>query len=89
MEKTGQGLTVRGSSGSLLMNGFEYDVLQFHIHCPSEHAVDGSLFARDMHLVRRKKGASDLNGLLVIGIMYDMGQAIDLLSRMGLPSGAP
>jgi carbonic anhydrase len=51
--------------------------------------VDGSLFARDMHLVRRKKGASDLNGLLVIGIMYDMGQAIDLLSRMGLPSGAP
>jgi len=52
-------------------------VKQFHFHAPSEHTIDsGALgikngsYALEVHIVHQKKGATGLNDLLVVGVMF-------------------
>ncbi len=51
------------------LDGVRYDVLQFHYHAPSEHAVDGKLFAAELHIVHKNADG----GLAVVGILLDEG----------------
>ena len=44
-------------------------VLQFHFHFPSEHAIDGSLYAGELHIVHQKVGSKGTDDLLVVGVM--------------------
>lgn len=46
-----------------------YDLVQFHVHTPSEHAVAGERFPLEVHLVHKDKDGK----LAVIGILYDVG----------------
>ena len=57
--------------------------LQFHIHTGSDHAVDGTYFGADMHIVHQEVGGS---GLAVLGIFMEpsnneeTGKVSDLLA---------
>lgn len=56
-----------GSTATI--NGQTYNLLQFHFHSPSEHAIDGNLFPAEMHLVH-----ADADGnLAVVGVMIAEG----------------
>ncbi|CAN0329664.1 unnamed protein product, partial [Ascophyllum nodosum] len=48
----------------------QYDLIQFHIHSPSEHAIGGSLRAAEIHWVHLKEGTDDQ--YLVIGVLFDV-----------------
>jgi carbonic anhydrase len=43
--------------------------LQFHIHAPSEHTINGKNYDLEVHIVHAN---SDKSMLSVIGIMFDM-----------------
>jgi len=57
-------------SGSFVMvNGKQYNLLQFHFHTPSEHKVNGKASHMEVHFVHLLQGAlpCDPDALLVIG----------------------
>ncbi|CAE8619488.1 unnamed protein product [Polarella glacialis] len=93
VRNTGHGLQVdaspAGALGSLSLSGVTYNVLQFHLHFPSEHTVDGAPMLGEMHIVHQKSGSTGLNDLLVVGVFFQAGTDHPLLTQMGLPSGAP
>ncbi len=49
--------------------GRRYQLLQYHFHAPSEHAVAGRRFPMEMHLVHR----SDDGELAVVGVLIEEG----------------
>jgi carbonic anhydrase len=53
------------SGSSITYNETTYDLLQFHLHHPSEHTVDGELAAMELHLVHRDGSGN----LAVVGIL--------------------
>jgi carbonic anhydrase len=46
-----------------------YELLQFHLHCPSEHTFDGTCAPMALHLVHR---AAD-GRLAVVAVMFEEG----------------
>lgn len=54
---------------TLSINGDSYRLESAHLHSPSEHLVDGSGFAAELHLVHRGRDG----GLLVLGRLYEHG----------------
>eukprot|EP00510_Aplanochytrium_minuta_P003641 CAMPEP_0184028172 /NCGR_PEP_ID=MMETSP0954-20121128/14655_1 /TAXON_ID=627963 /ORGANISM="Aplanochytrium sp, Strain PBS07" /LENGTH=217 /DNA_ID=CAMNT_0026312911 /DNA_START=459 /DNA_END=1109 /DNA_ORIENTATION=+ len=76
--------TVRGDwkndAPHIKLDGKLYKLDQFHFHTPSEHAVDGSHFDMEMHLVHRNTENAD--ELVVMGIFFKVGdQESDFLSQ--------
>lgn len=57
------------NGSKIVLEGMEYELLQFHFHTPSEHRVDGRSFAAEMHFVHR---ASD-GTYAVIGLLIEEG----------------
>lgn len=62
----------------LAMNGERYDLLQFHFHVPSEHRIQGSQNAMEVHLVH--KNAHD--ELAVVGVMFMEGGESNVLKPL-------
>lgn len=58
-----------GSAGQLAIDGKVYDLVQFHFHHPSEHAVDAARTDLEVHFVHKAKDGA----LAVIGVMLTGG----------------
>ncbi|CAM9471667.1 unnamed protein product [Ascophyllum nodosum] len=56
----------------LTFNGEQYNLIQFHIHSPSEHATAESLHSAEIHWVHLKDGTDD--ELLVVGVLFDVSE---------------
>jgi carbonic anhydrase len=66
----GHTVQVNYDSGSYMeLDGVRYDVLQFHHHAPSEHALNGKLYAAEFHIVHKNADG----GLAVVGILVEEG----------------
>jgi carbonic anhydrase len=50
---TGHAIQANTTGGTMTIGGTTYDLQQFHVHTPSEHAVDGSRYAGEIHLVHQ------------------------------------
>jgi carbonic anhydrase len=61
----------QGSSISL--NGVTYDLVQFHFHAASEHAISGKEEPMELHLVHK----SAQGNLAVVGVLLKAGSAND------------
>lgn len=57
------------SSGSISIEGHDFELVQFHIHHPSEHKVNGQSFDLEVHFVHR----SAQHGLAVLGVFLKPG----------------
>lgn len=69
---------------SMIVDGNEYNLLQFHFHTPSEHQFNGQSYEMELHLVH-----SDKNGnLAVLGMMIQEGKENEILASVwdGLPT---
>lgn len=75
------GHTIQGNpealENSIIIDGEEYKLAQFHFHTPSEHQFNGQNFDMELHLVH--KSAS--NELAVIGLMIKEGAANSALEK--------
>ena len=66
----GHTVQVNYDSGSYIeVDGQRYDVVQYHYHAPSEHAIDGKLFAAELHVVHKNADGQ----LAVVGILVEEG----------------
>ncbi len=54
---------------SIMVDGEEYNLLQFHFHTPGEHTVGGKSFDTEMHLVHK----NDAGDLAVVGVLIEEG----------------
>lgn len=59
-----------------LLDGLEFELLQFHFHCPSEHKVDGKAFPMEAHLVHAIDGK-----IAVIGLFFAEGAENAVLAK--------
>ena len=57
-------------AGALILNGVEYNLIQFHFHSMSEHTVDGESYPLEVHFVH----ASEDGNLAVVGVFYEEGE---------------
>lgn len=74
VENTGHVVEVPYEPGSSIRVGQDtYELLQFHLHAPSEHAVNGQLAAAELHLVHRNA----LLDLAVVGVMIQVGRPVN------------
>lgn len=51
------------------IEGVRYDLLQFHVHTPSEHALDGKLTELEIHFVHKSAAGQ----LAVVGVFVEEG----------------
>ena len=58
------------NGGHLELDGFRYDLIQFHFHHMSEHTVDGKQFPMEVHFVHK---AEDGDSLAVVGVFLVAG----------------
>lgn len=71
--------------GTMALDGETYTLRQFHMHTPSEHHVDGSSYAAELHLVHENADGE----LAVLGVLVDEGEPDPLLGDVleALPAG--
>lgn len=62
---------------TVIVDGVEYALLQFHFHHPSEHTIDGKYFPMEVHFVHRSEA-----GLAVLGVMLVEGAANPLITTL-------
>jgi carbonic anhydrase len=76
-------LELRGAPGinigHVTLGADTYDFLKFHFHAGSEHRVDGTQHAMELHIVFKRRGAEDL---LVIGVFFDVGADSAFLNNL-------
>lgn len=66
----GHTIQVKYDAGSYMeFDGVRYDLLQFHFHTPSEHAMNGKLAKAELHLVHKSADGK----LAVVGILIEAG----------------
>jgi carbonic anhydrase len=71
-----------GSCGAII-GSKKLELLQFHFHTPSEHALNGRRYAMEAHLVHREVGTDSLTVLGVM-IMRSKGAATNPALRKAL-----
>ncbi|KAG7376431.1 hypothetical protein PHYBOEH_001540 [Phytophthora boehmeriae] len=59
--------SVNGGSCSVSVNDASYDMLQFHMHVPSEHTLNGEYLGGEVHFVHSN---TDGSALLVTGVFF-------------------
>eukprot|EP00644_Phytophthora_capsici_P017333 jgi/Phyca11/553875/estExt2_Genewise1Plus.C_PHYCAscaffold_570078 len=59
--------SVNGGSCAVTANGASYNMLQFHMHVPSEHTLNGEYLGGEVHFVHSN---ADSSALLVTGVFF-------------------
>lgn len=59
---------VQGGSCSVTATGSAYSMLQFHMHAPAEHTLNGKVYDGEAHFVHQRDNAS---ALLVVGLFLE------------------
>ena len=62
--------------GSLTLDGKRYDLVQFHIHTPSEHTVIGRQYPMEMQFVFIS-GDTDATSFAVVAVLFEDGYPDD------------
>jgi carbonic anhydrase len=75
----GHTVQVNYAPGStLVVDGHEFELKQFHFHAPSENTLNGKHFPLEGHLVHADKDGN----LAVVAVMFSDGKANPLLSKL-------
>lgn len=71
IDNNGHNLQVNGEFGNLTLASVVYQAVQFNLHFPSEHEVDGERAAGEIQIVHQKLGADGTNGLAILAILVN------------------
>ncbi|MEZ4365553.1 MAG: carbonic anhydrase family protein [Kofleriaceae bacterium] len=58
------------NGGDIEIDGHTYELVQFHVHTPSEHTIAGEQYPLEVHLVHKDAGGR----LAVVGVLFDSGE---------------
>lgn len=77
------------AGSSIVLEGRQFSLVQFHFHLPSEHTVDGGSFPMEVHFVHAAEEAD----LAVIGVFMEAGDGDPTIQSIWEaipgPGGAP
>jgi carbonic anhydrase len=68
-----------GRDNVMEVGGQSFKLLQFHLHSPSEHRIDGELFALETHFVHQ----NDRGQLAVVAILFRQGDRSRAMATIG------
>ncbi len=78
-------------TGSAMINNRPFSLLQFHLHSPSEHTIDGNHYPLELHFMHVAQNGQ----LAVVGVMFEegneneaMGQILEALESSNILSSA-
>jgi carbonic anhydrase len=71
-----------GPGSSLTTDGQTYALIQFHLHSPSEHRIQGKSFPLEAHFVHENKRGE----LAVVSVLFLEGPHNDGLTKFGAPA---
>ncbi|MFZ0258142.1 MAG: carbonic anhydrase [Gammaproteobacteria bacterium] len=75
----GHSIQVNYAAGSsIVVDGHEFHLLQFHFHSPSENLIDGKSFPMEGHLVH----ADENDNLAVVAIMFEEGETNSTIAEL-------
>ena len=74
------------NGSSIEFGGKTWDLVQFHFHTLSEHAIDGKLGAMELHAVHVERGG---NELLVLGQIFKVSSRPNQFLQRLLDAGLP
>lgn len=66
------------AKASIVVGGEAWELLQFHLHVPSEHTVDGKAFDAELHLVHKNRAGQ----LAVVGVLITKGRENPVLKAV-------
>ncbi|KAK8532099.1 hypothetical protein V6N12_053548 [Hibiscus sabdariffa] len=69
-------------AGSIKINGTKYFLQQAHWHSPSEHTINGTRYALELHMVHQADDPNVKNNLAVVGLLYKFGLPDNFLSML-------
>jgi len=73
----GNTVQVNFEPGSYItVNDTRFDLVQFHLHAPSENLIEGQSFPMELHFVHADKDGN----LAVVGVMFEEGEANETLA---------
>jgi len=61
----------KGGGSGIVLGGTKYTLQQFHVHAPSEHAIDGVRFPLELHFVHKSADGK----LAVVGVLVQPGDS--------------
>lgn len=66
------------AGNTIFIDGHRFDLVQLHVHTPSEHTIAGERYPLELHLVHK-----DADGkLAVIAVLYDQGESSSVLDSI-------
>lgn len=75
----GHTLEVDLAPGSfIVVDGTRYELIQFHVHTPSEHTIAGDSFPMELDLVHRSKAGR----VVVVAVLFTEGEASTALAAV-------
>jgi len=75
----GHAIQVNCEDGNtLIVDGHEFELKQFHFHAPSENQINGKSYAMEAHYVHADKAGN----LAVIAVMMEEGPANNLVEKL-------
>ncbi|MAI90290.1 MAG: hypothetical protein CMK05_07370 [Ponticaulis sp.] len=66
------------NAGKIVIDGVDYNFLQFHFHSGSEHTLNGQRYPLEVHLVHQSADGR----LAVIGVLFQRGASNPLLDQL-------
>lgn len=75
-----------GTGSVILFEGRDFELLQFHFHSLSEHAVDAQRGAMELHAVFQEPDSGDK---LVVGVIFEIGKRINRFVQVLIDAGLP
>jgi len=73
-----------GPGSSLYVDGQKFELVQFHVHSPSEHRIGGKAFPMEAHFVH----SNDRSELAVVGVLFRDGSRHPGLGAIGAAAPA-
>ena len=73
-----QATPLPGRDNHIELNDERFDLVQFHVHTPSEHHVDGKAHDMELHLVH----ASASGKVAVVAVFFDVGKSNTALGEL-------
>ena len=78
----GKSLQITNSDHGYLVFGHDYYFIrQYHLHMPSEHTINGERYYAELHVVHQKQHSRGVQDLLVVGILFALGDESPLLKQ--------
>ncbi|XP_059649906.1 alpha carbonic anhydrase 7-like [Cornus florida] len=71
-----------GDAGSIQINDTVYLLQQLHWHAPSEHTINAKRYDMELHMIHMSPDLNVKNRIVVVGILYKIGQSDVFLSKL-------